>query len=84
MYWGGALLIREVARRTGRRWATMLPLALAYGLLEAGLLDESLFNPSYMGQDFQSAAHIPGLSVSAYVVGIAITRERRPRPQVEN
>src|SRR5690348_15573402 len=45
LYGGGALLIREVARRTGRGWPMMVLLALAYGLLEAGMLDQSLFNP---------------------------------------
>src|ERR1051326_3441571 len=32
MYGGGALLIREIARRTGRGWPTMVLLAAAYGL----------------------------------------------------
>jgi hypothetical protein len=68
MYGGGALLIREVARRTGRGWPTILLLGLAYGFVEAGLLDQGLFNPHFMGQDFQSAAHIPGVQVSAYSV----------------
>ncbi|MEV4624945.1 hypothetical protein AB0J90_01460 [Micromonospora sp. NPDC049523] len=66
MYGGGALLIREVARRTGRGWPTMLLLGLAYGVVEAGLFDQSLFNPDYAGEDFQSIAHIPGLRVSGY------------------
>ncbi|MDG4828721.1 hypothetical protein O7627_05290 [Solwaraspora sp. WMMD1047] len=66
MYGGGALLIREVTRRAGRGWPTMFLLALAYGLLEAGLLDQSLFNPSYLGYDFQTTAHVPQLGVSAY------------------
>ncbi|WP_329109687.1 hypothetical protein OG792_12905 [Micromonospora sp. NBC_01699] len=66
MYGGGALLIREVARRTGRGWPTMLLLGLAYGVIEAGLLDQSLFNPDYAGEDFQSVAHIPGLRISGY------------------
>nr|MDT0657820.1 hypothetical protein [Micromonospora sp. DSM 115978] len=66
MYGGGALLIRELARRTGRGWPTMFLLALAYGLLEAGLLDQSLFNPSYLGYDFQTTAHVEQLGVSAY------------------
>ena len=77
MYGGGALLIREVARRTGRGWPTMLLLGLAYGVIEAGLFDQSLFNPDYMGEDFQSVAHISGLHVSGYygllfIVGHAI------------
>ncbi|MFK3983356.1 hypothetical protein ACI2K4_23610 [Micromonospora sp. NPDC050397] len=66
MYGGGALLIREVTRRSGRGWPTMLLLGLAYGVIEAGLLDQSLFNPDYGGYDFQSTAPIPGLGVSAY------------------
>jgi hypothetical protein len=36
LYGSGAILIREVARRTGRGWPTMLVLGLAYGLIEAG------------------------------------------------
>jgi hypothetical protein len=68
MYGGGALLIREVARRTGRGWPSLLLLGAAYGLLEAGLLDQSLFNPSFEGYDFQSVAHIPVLGISAHSV----------------
>ncbi|MGW4463979.1 hypothetical protein [Micromonospora sp. NPDC004704] len=66
MYGGGALLIRELARRTGRGWPTMLLLGLAYGVIEAGLFDQSLFNPDYAGVDFQSIAHVPGLRMSGY------------------
>jgi len=66
MYGGGALLIREFARHTGRGWRAMIPLAAAYGLLEAGILDQSLFNPSYEGFDFQYPAHVPVLGISAY------------------
>lgn len=49
VYGGGALLIRETARRAGRGWATILVLALAYGILEEAFLTETLFNPNYMG-----------------------------------
>ncbi|ATW28756.1 hypothetical protein DCMF_19735 [Candidatus Formimonas warabiya] len=66
MYGGGALLIRETTRRTGRGWPTIIFLGLAYGLIEAGLIDQSLFNPSFEGHDFQSAAYIPVLGISAY------------------
>ncbi len=65
MYGGGALLIREVARRAGRGWPTILTLAVAYGLLEEGILDQLLFNPSYSGLDLLSAAYVPVLGVSA-------------------
>jgi hypothetical protein len=59
MYGGGALLIREAARRTGRSWPAIILLASAYGVLQPGLLDQSLFNPSFEDYNFQSAARIP-------------------------
>jgi hypothetical protein len=34
MYGAGAILIREVTRRAGRGWPTMVLLAVAYGVLE--------------------------------------------------
>jgi hypothetical protein len=49
VYGGGALLIRESARRAGRGWATILALALAYGIVEEAFLTQTLFNPNYMG-----------------------------------
>lgn len=47
LYGSVALLIREITRRTGRGWPTMLLLAAAFGLIQAGLIDQSLFNPHY-------------------------------------
>ena len=65
MYGGGALLIREVARRAGRGWPTILLFALAYGVLQPGLIDLSLFSPpSLDGLDYRDAAHVPALGVS--------------------
>jgi hypothetical protein len=77
MYGGAALLIREVARRNGRGWPTIIVLAAAYGLFQPAVLDQSMFNPSYMGHDFQSAAPVPALGIGAssafgFVVGHAI------------
>jgi hypothetical protein len=78
MYGGGALLIREVTRRSGHGWSTMMLLATAYGVLQPALLDQGLFNPSYSSAvDFQSTTPIPGAGFSAYwaqtfVVGHAI------------
>ncbi len=54
LYGSVALLIREIARRTGRGWPTMLLLAAAFGLIQAGLIDQSLFNPHY-GTDLNIA-----------------------------
>lgn len=77
LYGGGALLIREVARRTGRGWPTILLLGSAYGVIEAGLVDQSLFNPSYESYDFQAITPIPVLGISAwsaitFVIGHAV------------
>lgn len=66
MYGGGALLIREVARRAGRGWPTIVLLALAYGVLEPGLLDHSLFNESFQGHDLRGSTYVPALGISAY------------------
>ena len=69
MYGGGALLIREVARRSGRGWPTIILLALAYGVLQPALLEHSLFNPSFQGlqgHDFQEVTYIPSLGISVY------------------
>lgn len=52
LYGGAALLIRELTRRAGRGWPTILLLGLAFGVLQAGLLDQSLFNPSYRDIDY--------------------------------
>ncbi|CAM5494556.1 hypothetical protein SRIMM317S_04274 [Streptomyces rimosus subsp. rimosus] len=52
LYGCAALLIREIARRTGRGWPTMLLLAAAYGLFEEGPVDQMLWNPHYGTADF--------------------------------
>lgn len=57
-YGPAAVLIREVTRRTGRGWPTILLLGLAFGLVEEGLLTQSLFNPHYLGLDLISYGHV--------------------------
>jgi hypothetical protein len=64
LYGCGALLIREVARRTGHGWPTMLTLALAFGVIEEGLLTQSLFNPDYVGVHLLSYGFIPALGIA--------------------
>lgn len=66
MYGGGAILVREGARRTGRGWPTIVLLGFAYGVLQAGLVDFSLFNPSFLGRDFLSTTPVPVIGISAY------------------
>ena len=45
IYGPGVLLIRELVRRSGRGWASILLLGAAYGFIEEGLSLQSLFNP---------------------------------------
>lgn len=62
-YGSGALLVREVTRRTGRGWLTLLVLALAFGLLEEGVLDQTLFNPHYHGLNLLAYGYVPALGI---------------------
>jgi len=48
LYGGGALLIREIVRRTERGWLTILMLAFAYAVLEEAFTTQTLFNPNYL------------------------------------
>lgn len=68
MYGGGAILIREAARRMGRGWPTMLGLSLAYMLIEEGLVTQSLFNHDYlkMHMHLLDPAYLPALGVGAW------------------
>lgn len=47
VYGAPAVLIRDIVRRRGRGWPSIFLLAAAFGLVQAGLLDQSLFNPHY-------------------------------------
>ena len=62
-YGSAAVVIREVARRSGRGWPTMLLLALAFGVVEEGLLTQSLFNPDYLGLHKLSFGYLPALGI---------------------
>ncbi|MGZ0150193.1 hypothetical protein ACXJJ3_24240 [Kribbella sp. WER1] len=74
MYGGGAVLIREVARRHGLGWTGIVLMALAYGLLEEGPIDQMLFNPAYVGLDsFDGMAVIPGLGISLTLLQGTVT-----------
>ncbi|GAA4251951.1 hypothetical protein GCM10022255_046580 [Dactylosporangium darangshiense] len=64
MYGGGAILVRELSRRAGRGWPAMLTLALAYGVLEEGLVTQSLFNPNYAGLHLLQHWFVPALGIS--------------------
>ncbi len=64
LYGGGALLIREISRRRGRGWPTIVLLALAYAIVEEGLITQSLFNPNYLGLRLLDYGYIPDFGIS--------------------
>jgi len=67
-YGGGAVLIRETARRTGRGWPTMLMLGAADALIGEGLTTQSLFNHDYlkMHMHLLDHAYIPALGIGGW------------------
>ncbi|GAB2606095.1 hypothetical protein Aab01nite_01010 [Paractinoplanes abujensis] len=76
MYGGGALLIRELVRRRGLGWPSILVLGVAYGVLEEGLTTQSLFNPGYADQHLLTEGFVPALGISVpwtlYVIGLHV------------
>ncbi len=46
LYGGGAVLIRELARRRGPGWGRIALLGAAYAIIEEGLAIQSMFNPN--------------------------------------
>src|SRR4030095_11630727 len=48
MYGGGALLIREIVRKAGRGWPSIILLGIAYAVLEEAFTTQTLFNPDYL------------------------------------
>lgn len=68
MYGGGALLIREIARRRGRGWPTILILGFAYAIFEEAFTTQTLFNPNYLHLNLHllSPAYLPALGISVW------------------
>ncbi|MBB4750082.1 hypothetical protein [Actinoplanes lobatus] len=92
LYGGAAVLIREAARRSGGGWPVIVLLAAAFGVVQAGLVDQSLFNPGFL-DDTEFAGAAPGfaeraldyvgnhvlLSICAPIMLVeAFFRDRRP------
>ncbi len=75
MYGGGALLIRELVRRTGRGWPSIFLLAISYGVLEEAFTTQTLFNPNYLGKNFHllDPGYIPALGIGAWWTLFVIT-----------
>ncbi len=68
MYGGGAILIRELTRRTGRGWPTILLLGVAYAITEEAFTTQTLFNPDIFGMHMHLLSHawIPALGIGAW------------------
>ena len=63
LYGMGALVIREVARRWGRGWGAILPLGLAYGVVEEGIATRTWVDPRSKPVGFLgSYGHLAGVS----------------------
>ncbi|QVQ52681.1 hypothetical protein J4H86_02285 [Spiractinospora alimapuensis] len=81
LYGGPAVLIREFARRRGLGWPSILVLGLAFGLVQAGMIDQSLFSTSYrdieywsdlVGPTFVEPLGTSAFGVMAFLVGHAV------------
>ena len=68
LYGGGALLIREVVRRTGRGWPSIIVLAFAYAVFEEAFTTQTLFNPNYLHLNLHllAPAYIPALGIGGW------------------
>ncbi|MET0695313.1 MAG: hypothetical protein ABWY56_15375 [Propionibacteriaceae bacterium] len=70
LYGCPALLIREAARRWGLGWPGIFLLAAAFGLTQAGLVDQSLFSVDYRGidgwEEGYQATLVPALGISVF------------------
>jgi hypothetical protein len=94
LYGTVAVLIREFTQRTGRSWPTILLLSAACGLIQAGLIDQTLFDNEVdaAGPDWATqtlVTLVPGLGVDAasllnYVGGHVIWSFAAPIAVVES
>ena len=68
LYGGGALLIREVVRRTGHGWPGIFVLAFAYAVIEEAFTTQTLFNPDYLHLNLHllQPAYIPALGIGGW------------------
>lgn len=75
MYGGGALLVREFVRRSGKGWPTILVLAFAYAVLEEAFTTQTLFNPNYLKLNLHllDHAYIPALGIGAWWTVFVLT-----------
>lgn len=73
LYGGGALLIRETARRLKLGWPGIVLLGLAYAIVEEALVTQSLFNPNYLGLRLLDYGYISSLGIGAWWTVFVLT-----------
>jgi len=75
LYGGGALLVREFVRRTGRGWPSIFVLAFAYAVFEEAFTTQTLFNPNYLHLNLHllKPAYIPALGIGAWWTVFVLT-----------
>lgn len=70
LYGAPAILIRELSRRFGLGWPGIVALATAFGIVQAGIIDQSLFSESYRQIDYWESlirnTWIAPLGISAF------------------
>ncbi|HEY0952161.1 hypothetical protein, partial [Nocardioides sp.] len=71
LYGAPALLIREVARRRDLGWAGLLLLAAAFGVVEAGVVDQSMWSTDYRDipywDDMAAPTYLAPIGLSVYL-----------------
>ncbi|MDA1359053.1 hypothetical protein O1R50_05430 [Glycomyces luteolus] len=92
LYGAPALLLREAARRFGIGWGGVLAIAAALGVVQAGVIDQSMFSTDYRGidywQDLVGPTWIPAFGLAAssaltFVIGHMIMSFAAPIALVE-
>jgi hypothetical protein len=51
LYGSGAILIREMVRRSNKGWLNVILLGVVFGILEECVVLQSVFNPDFLGLD---------------------------------
>lgn len=72
LYGAPAVLVRDLVRRVGWGWPSLLVLCAALGLVQAGLIDQPLFAVDYGGYDgweeLREPTLIPALDLSVFML----------------
>ena len=83
LYGAPALLIREAARRLGLGWPGILLMAAAFGVIQAGIVDQSMWSTGYRDipywQDMSVPTYIEPIGLSIYLAVSFVVRARDPQ-----